>query len=117
MTPHSSRVRVPTNNDSLPLGNKKKLVTDAATGFTPGRTHLSQGNSPSQSLPLEGIHESVKPILNASNTAQSFPEGTDGLPAKRNSNNDGRIVAALERITLHPGEVRRLDELINSRHG
>ena len=32
---------------------------------------------------------------------------------KGNPNNDGRIVAALERMTLHPG-VRRLDELINS---
>ena len=68
----------------------------------------------SQSVPLEGSHEPVNPILNASNTAQSFPEGTDGLPAEGNPNNDGRIVAALERMTLHLGEVRRLDELISS---
>ena len=78
-----------------------------------------QGQNPdalssSQSVPLEGSHEPVNPILNASNTAQSFPEGTDGLPAEGNPNNDGRIVAALERMTLHPGEVRRLDELISS---
>ena len=62
----------------------------------------------SQSVVLEESHEPVNPILNASNTAQSFPEGTDGLPAEGNPNNDGRIVAALERMTLHPGEVRMM---------
>ena len=95
-----------TNNDSLTLGNKRKLVTNAGTGSTPGR--------PSQSVPLEGSHEPVNPILNASNTAQSFPEGTDGLLTEWNFNNDGRIVAALECMILHPGEVRRLDKLISS---
>ena len=68
----------------------------------------------SQSGLLEGSHEPVNPILNASNTTQSFPEDTDGLPAEGNPNNGGRIVAPLERMTLHPGEVRRLDELISS---
>ena len=100
---------MPINNDYLPLGNKRKLVTDAATGSRPGRTHLIQSNSMSQSVPLEGSHEPVNPILNASNTAQSFLEGTDGLTAEGNPSNDGRIVAALERMTLHPGEVRRLN--------
>ena len=55
----------------------------------------------SQSVPLEGSHEPVNPILNANNTAKSFPEGTDGLPAEGNPNNDGRIVAAVERMTLN----------------
>ena len=73
-----------------------------------------QGNSLSQSVPLEGSHEPVNPILNANNTAQSFPKGTDELPAEGNPNNDGRIVAALKSMTLHPDEVRRLDELISS---
>ena len=96
------------------MGNKRKLVADAATKSRPGRTHLRQGNSLSQSVPLEGSHEPVNPILNANNTTQSFLEGTYGLPAEGNPNNDGRIFAALERMTLHPGEVRRLDELIRS---
>ena len=51
--------------------------------------------------------------LSTSNTAQSFPEGSDGLPAEGNPNNNYRIVTVLERMNLHPGEVRRLDELIS----
>ena len=105
---------MPTNNDSLTLGNKRMLVTDIATGSTPGRTHLPQGNSPSQAVPLEGNYEPVNPILNANNTLQSFPEGSDRLLADGNPKNDGRIVTVLERITLHSSEVRRLEELISS---
>ena len=100
---------MPTNNDSLQSGNKRKLFTDAAKRSTLGQTHLPQGNCPSQSS-----HEPVNPILNASNSVQSFPDDTDGLPAERNSNNDGCIVAAEERMTLHPCEIRHLDELISS---
>ena len=83
--------------------------------LTPQQTHLPQGNSTSQSVPLEESHKAVNPILNASHTAQSFPEGTDGLPAEGNLNNDDHIIAALERMTLHPGEVRRLDDQLH--HG
>ena len=82
--------------------------------LTPQQTHLPQGNSTSQSVPLEESHKAVNPILNASHTAQSFPEGTDGLPAEGNPNSDGPIVAAQERMTLHLSEVRRLNELISS---
>ena len=76
---HSSEVRVPIDNGSLPLGNKRKLVTDAATGFKLGRTNLPQGNIMSQSVPLEGSREPVNPILHAGNAAQSQRVLTDYL--------------------------------------
>ena len=76
---------MPTNNDTLSLGNKRKLVTDAATGSTPGQTCISQRNSPFLSVQLEGSHEPVNPILNPNYTVKSFPEGTYGLPAENKS--------------------------------
>ena len=90
------------------------MLPTSLQGLHPDELTYPQGNSPSQPVPLEGSHEPINPILSASNTAQSFPEGTYGLPEEGNPNRDCHIVAALERMTLHPGEVRCLDELISS---